>query len=152
MKLQKSILGLLLLAQFCMASPAGAKWVHAFVVWDDNVYVITDDRVDKAGKEIGEVTKYSSNEGTYPGNFSNEYKKGTKYHAIKGVSTKKAIAIQEKNGAYSKAVWDGKYKREFVPAIIDNASNPRIISIVMGIGAIAFLYSLRSIEKGVKRG
>ena len=63
-----------------------------------------------------------------------------------------AIAIQEKNGTYIKAVWDGKYERAFVPAIIDNASNPTIISIVMGIGAIAFLYSVRSIEKKVKRG
>lgn len=59
-------------------------------------------------KEIGEVTKYSDTEATYSGNFSNKYEKGTKYYSIKGISTDKAIAIEE-DGKYRRANRSGKY-------------------------------------------
>lgn len=86
-----------------------AGWVHEFVVWDDYVYVITDEQVDEVDKKIGHVTKYSDREGTYSGNFSNAYPKGTRYYSIKGVSFDEAIAIQEDNGTYIKATRDGEY-------------------------------------------
>lgn len=49
------------------------------------------------------MTKYSNIEGTYSGNFSNTYKKGTKYFSIKEISTDIAIVVQE-GGQYRKAI------------------------------------------------
>ncbi|WP_277584851.1 hypothetical protein [Psychrobacillus antarcticus] len=86
-----------------------ADWAYAFVVWDDYVYVVTDEQVDEVEKEIGHVTKYSDREGTYSGNFSNAYPKGTKYYSIQGISTDEAIATQEDDGTYIKAKRDGEY-------------------------------------------
>lgn len=86
-----------------------ASWAYAFVVWDGYVYVVTDEQVNEVDKKIGHVTKYSDREGTYSGNFSNTYPKGTKYYSIRGVSTDEVIAIQEENGTYIKATRDGKY-------------------------------------------
>ena len=48
-------------------------------------------------------------EGTYSGNFSNTFKKGTKLFSIKGVSTDEAIAIQNEDGIFTKAVREGEY-------------------------------------------
>lgn len=86
-----------------------ADWAYAFVVWDGYVYVITDEQVSEIDKEIGHVTKYSDREGTYSGNFSNVYPKGTKYYSINGISANKAIAVQEEDGTYTKANRDGEY-------------------------------------------
>lgn len=79
------------------------SWAYYFVVWDGYIYVVTDEYVTEIDKKIGKVTKYSDME-RYSGNFSNVYKKGTKYYSIKGVSTDEAIAIKEGNGKYKKAV------------------------------------------------
>ncbi len=84
------------------------KWVHPFVVWNGYVYVVSEQYVTEVGKEIGEVTKYSDME-QYPGNFSNVFKKGTKYYSIVGINTKKSIAIQDVNGNYIKADREEKY-------------------------------------------
>lgn len=70
-----------------------ASWAYPFVVWDKNVYVVSDEVVIEIDKQIGRVTKYSDKEGNYGGNFSNVYKKGTKYFSIKGISTDIAIAV-----------------------------------------------------------
>lgn len=86
-----------------------ADWAYAFVVWDDYVYVITTEQVNEVDKKVGHVTKYSDREGTYSGNFSNAYPKGTKYYSIQGISTDEAIAIQEDGETYIKAVRDGEY-------------------------------------------
>ena len=63
-------------------------------------------------KEIGKVTKYSDEEGTYSGNFSNTYKKGTKYFRISGINIDEAIAIEE-DGQYRKAYQVGKYGKKY---------------------------------------
>lgn len=86
-----------------------ADWAYAFVVWDDYVYVITDEQVSEVDKKIGHVTKSSDREGTYSGNFSNAYPKGTKYYSIQGISTDEAIVVQKDNGTFIKAVIDGEY-------------------------------------------
>lgn len=86
-----------------------ASWAYTFVVWDGYVYVITNEEVNEVEKEIGHVTKYSDMEGTYSGNFSNAYPKGTKYYSIKGTSTDEALAVEEENGQYIKAKRDGEY-------------------------------------------
>lgn len=85
-----------------------AEWAYPFVVYDGHTYVISDDYVTDIDKKIGKVTKFSDKEGTYYGNFSNTYKKGTKYYSIKSVSTDSAIAIED-NGKYIKAIRNGEY-------------------------------------------
>ena len=88
---------------------ASADWAFSFVVWNDYLYQIDDEYVMEVEEEIGEVTVYSDMEGTYAGNFSNEYVEGTKYYSIQGISTEEAIAVQE-DGKYRKAVRNGKYE------------------------------------------
>ncbi|MET1013051.1 MAG: hypothetical protein ABWX61_00895, partial [Paenisporosarcina sp.] len=91
------------------ASCSNSSWAYSFVVWNGYIYQISDEYVGDIGEEIGEVTKYSDREGTYSGNFSNKYQKGTKYYAIEEISTDEAIAIEEGNGEYRKATSKGKY-------------------------------------------
>ncbi|WP_205961724.1 hypothetical protein [Psychrobacillus vulpis] len=100
---------LMLCSSILFPSKSLASWAYAFVVWDGYVYVITDEKVNEVEKEIGHVTKYSDIEGTYSGNFSNVYPKGTKYYSIVGVSTDAAIAVEDENGYYIKATRDGEY-------------------------------------------
>ena len=83
------------------------------MVWDGYVYVLSDEEVDQIGNEIGAVTKYSDIEGTYSGNFSNTFAKGTKYFSIKDVSTDEAIAIKDPDGHFIlKPHRDGEYARQ----------------------------------------
>lgn len=86
----------------CSFGNSNTSWAYAFVAWEGNTYQMTGAYIDVVDEEIGEVTMYSDQEGTYTGNFSNEYEKGTKYFAIPGVSTDEAIAVQEKDGRYRK--------------------------------------------------
>jgi hypothetical protein len=88
---------------------SSADWAYSFVVWDDFTYQLADEYVEDISEEIGEVTKYSDMEGTYSGNFSNVYEKGTKYYSITGISTEVAIAVEEKDGRFRKAIRSGKY-------------------------------------------
>lgn len=90
---------------------SSAEWTFNFVVWDGYIYQLTDEYVESIDEEIGEVTKYSDMEGTYSGNFSNTYEKGTKYYAIQEISTDEAIAIKDE-GKYKKAIRDGKYREK----------------------------------------
>lgn len=87
---------------------SSADWAYNFVVLEGYIYQLTDEYVESIDEEIGEVTKYSDMEGTYSGNFSNAYEKGTKYYAIQGISTDEAIAIKDED-KYKKAIRDGKY-------------------------------------------
>lgn len=90
---------------------SSADWAFSFVVWDDYIYQLDDEYVLEVEEKIGEVTVYSDMEGSYKGNFSNEYEKGTKYYSIQGISPEEAIAVQGEDGKYRKAIRDGKYER-----------------------------------------
>lgn len=106
----KSVLAISIFLFFLSGcAKSSTSWAKTFVVWNGYVYEISDEYVKEVDKEIGKVTKYSDHEGTYNGNFSNKYKKGTKYYSIKGISTDVAIAIQEEDGRFRKAISDGKY-------------------------------------------
>jgi len=82
---------LFLLIAICFAStffaksPVNADWAYRFVVYEGKSYNISDNQVEptEIGSIIGEVTKYSDREGTYSGDFSNHFQKGTKYYNIK---------------------------------------------------------------------
>ena len=102
------ILIVAIVSSFLYPNNTLAKWAYGFVVFDDYTYVISDEFVTEIDKEIGYVTKYSGNEGIYYGNFSNVYKKDTKYYSIKGISTNIAIAVED-HGKYIKAIRKGEY-------------------------------------------
>ncbi|MFJ7953564.1 hypothetical protein ACIQZG_18845 [Lysinibacillus sp. NPDC096418] len=91
---------------------APEEWAFAFAALDGYIYQISDEYVKDISKELGEVTTHMDVEGTYAGNFSNVYEKGTKYYSIDGISIKEAIAIKEANGTYRKAVRNDKGNEE----------------------------------------
>jgi hypothetical protein len=84
------------------------SWAYSFVVWNDYVYVISDETVTDVEKEIGVVTAYSDME-ELPGSFSNEFSVGTKYFSITNISTAEAIAVEVQSGIYQKALRENKY-------------------------------------------
>ncbi|MGE8205337.1 hypothetical protein ACQKP0_12290 [Heyndrickxia sp. NPDC080065] len=94
-----------------LISTAYAKWAYAFVVYNGDIYVISETQIEpnQIGKKIGKVTKYSDQEGSYKGNFSNMFPKGTEYYEIKGMQTKEAIAVKKSEERFIMAKYDGKY-------------------------------------------
>ena len=129
-----------LITSFLPAKVMATKWLYPFVVWDGYVYEVTEESVTVIGDEIGQVTNYSDME-QQSGNFSNAYEKGTKYYAIKGVSTEKSLAVQETNGQYVKA--DRKEKYEFEQAFNEPKDSVRgLIFSIVGILAVFFIYRL----------
>ncbi|GIO31653.1 MULTISPECIES: hypothetical protein [Paenibacillus] len=95
----------------CISAEASASWAYRFVVYNHGTYEVTAEQVDsdRIGKKLGKVTRYTDREGTYGGNFSNVYPKGTTYHEIKGISPKEQIAVKTGIGAYIKAEYRGAY-------------------------------------------
>ncbi|TMW73911.1 hypothetical protein [Alteribacter natronophilus] len=91
----------LFISALLIALPAYAlSWGHDFVVWDGNVYEVTDEEVDPEDVtgQIGSVrTQADEYTGSYFGNASNAYPKGTPYFSIDGVSDQEAIAVQDEN-------------------------------------------------------
>jgi hypothetical protein len=92
-----------------LISKTYASWAYAFVVYDGNIYSETHIELKQIGKQIGKVTMYSDQEGTYSGNFLNKFPKGTEYYEIKGFKTKDAIAVKESKELFIKANYSGKY-------------------------------------------
>ena len=107
-KLLMGILSILLLISAGCASTSSMDWASNFVVWDEYIYIVSDEYTENVGAVLGEVTHYSDHEATYTGNFSNQYEKGTKYYEIEGVSPEVAIAVKE-NDKYRIAKQEGKY-------------------------------------------
>ncbi|MCJ8005933.1 hypothetical protein ACFFF5_05650 [Lederbergia wuyishanensis] len=144
----KNMLGIisLLMASFILPLHSNASWVDSFVVWDGYVYVISDEPVENVEKEIGHVTKYSDKEGTYGGNFSNTFDKGTKYYSITGISTVEAIAVQTSENTYVKAISDGKYKGKKIWQTTEGIV-VIIISFVLILGIITNRPEIRRFNK-----
>ncbi|MGP4063173.1 hypothetical protein [Halobacillus sp. H74] len=87
------------------------SWEYPFVVWDGYIYVITDEYVEEVNEPVGKVTRYSEmHQDT--GNFSNFYKKGTTYFSIVKTDTDEAIAIEESEDLYRKAIREKPYTYE----------------------------------------
>ncbi len=107
--IQSLLLVTIMLLAACTDNNSSADWAHSFVVWQGYIYHVTEEYVDNVDEEIGAVTMYSDMEGTYEGNFSNVYKKGTKYFSIRGMNTDVAIAIETEKGEYRKAIRAGEY-------------------------------------------
>lgn len=105
------VLSALFLACTLFIGSVSANWAYMFVVNDGSIYVISVEHVDpkQIGSRIGKVTTYSDQEGTYSGNFSNRYPKGTEYYEIIGLDIKDAIAVKENKGLFIKAAYEGQY-------------------------------------------
>ncbi|WP_113929157.1 hypothetical protein [Bacillus sp. P14.5] len=102
------LIGISLVLLFIPFKAMATSWAYSFVVWNDYVYVMTDEIVTAMEKEIGEVTVYSDME-ELPGNFSNEFSVGTRYFSITNLSTDEAIAVEVQEGTFRKAVRKQKY-------------------------------------------
>ncbi|TSI02547.1 hypothetical protein [Lysinibacillus sp. BW-2-10] len=90
------------------SSVQALSWAYSFVVWNGNVYEVTEENVLKSElvKVIGEVkTKPNDMAGNYYGDASNSYPKGTKYYEIMGTSTESAIAVEIEEKQWVKAVY-----------------------------------------------
>jgi hypothetical protein len=98
----------LVLILMISSSVHALSWAISFVVLKGNVYEVKQEEMieeREIGKVIGEVkTTPDDMTGEYYGDASNFYPKGTKYYAIKGIPTSKAIAIKNDN-QYLKAVY-----------------------------------------------
>lgn len=97
---------------FIALGTAYADWAYRFVVNEGKSYIVSNTQVESAqiGSKIGMVTSYSDKEGTYSGNFSNVYPKGTEYYAIKDISINEAIAIKQDDGSFIKAAYGSEYE------------------------------------------
>jgi hypothetical protein len=106
--MRKIIFLSLVLILMISSSVHALSWAISFVVWKGNVYEVKQEEIiedSEIGKVIGEVkTTPDDMTGEYYGDASNFYPKGTKYYAIKGIPTSKAIAIKNDN-QYLKAVY-----------------------------------------------
>ena len=111
------------------------SWVFPFVVWNDSIYVITDEPIKNVGKKIGKVTSYSDME-EKGGNFSNVYQKGTAYYAIEDISTDKAIAVEHKKGQYIKAIYESEY--EYSGTVWDTLKVVLLALFIIVVGAIVY--------------
>lgn len=91
---------------------SATSWAYKFVVWNDFIYVVdedkTENRVENVGERLGEVTVYSDMN-QHKGNFSNAYEEGTGYYKIIGVPTSGTIAVEVREGVYLKAEREGIY-------------------------------------------
>jgi hypothetical protein len=136
----------LVLTSFMFPSkPLATSWAYTFVVWQDYIYVVREEYVTEIDKKIGKVTKYSDME-SLSGNFSNMYKKGTKYYSIKGVSTDEAIAVEESEGRYIKATREGKYEvRSAFDGFFDGQQGIIRIFILAILGIVVFFLIFKAI-------
>ena len=82
------------------------SWAYAFVVYNGNVYEVTDEvvSVSEVDGQIGEVkSKPDDQTGDYYGDASNFYEIGTPYYELKGTSKTEAIAVENGDGQFKKA-------------------------------------------------
>lgn len=84
-------------------------WNSNFVVYNNNLYEVTQEKSDAVDKEIGEIDKYVEHEGSYDGVFSNKFKAGSKLYTIKNKDLDEAIAVKDENGDYVVTKNTGKY-------------------------------------------
>lgn len=93
---------------FFSSNAQALDWAYKFVAWEGGVYEVTEELVDASdiGEKIGGVKRMADDRtGSYYGDASNYYEKGTKYYAIKGMDSGNAIAVEEQEGIWLKAVY-----------------------------------------------
>ncbi|WP_188114471.1 hypothetical protein [Paenibacillus sp. B2(2019)] len=113
--MKKFIIVILAIIALLPLHGVSADWAGSFVVYSGDIYEISDDELipsEEIDKKIGHVTKYSDEEGTYRGNFSNIYPKGTPYYSIINTDPKDYIAIKTQEGIFVKAYNKGHYPND----------------------------------------
>lgn len=131
---------------FTVASSTGLalSWAYKFVVWEGGVYEVTEEVVDASDlwKKIGEVKRMADDRtGSYYGDASNYYEKGTKYYAINGIDTGTALAVEEQQDKWVKATYLHKAPFHWTDIL------PYIL---LGIAAF-FLFTLLSLRYASNR-
>lgn len=144
---------LVLLNSFLLSDKSYANWAYDFVVWNDYIYKVSEVYVQEIEKEIGEVTSYTRDDEykRHRGNFSNVYEEGTKYYSIVGISTDKAIAIEESDGRYIKAYSEGKYEVRIVfDGFFDGQQGiiKILVFLILGILAVVLIYKVLKNYRG----
>ena len=110
--MKKFIIVILAIVALMPMRSMNADWAYSFVVYSGDIYEISDSELilsDEIDTKIGQVTRYSDHEGTYSGNFSNTYPKGTPYYSIKNTNPKEIIAIKTDEAIFVKAINKGHY-------------------------------------------
>lgn len=112
--MKKFIIVILAIIVLLPIHSVSADWASSFVVFSGDIYEITNEIIpsNEIDKKIGHVTKYSDEEGTYTGNFSNTFPKGTPYYSIKNKDPEKVIAIESKEDTFIKANNRGHYAND----------------------------------------
>ena len=101
----KRCVAFVLLLVFPTTAVQALDW-GPFVVWKGKVYDVTDEEIGESqiGDLIGEVeTKPNESSGSFYGDASNVYPKGTPYYKINSTSTASAIAVRESDGGWVRA-------------------------------------------------
>ncbi|MEK5396835.1 LPXTG cell wall anchor domain-containing protein [Paenibacillus nitricinens] len=110
--MKKFVIVILTIVALMPMRSMNADWAYSFVVYAGDIYEISDDELipsNEIDKKIGQVKRYSDHEGTYSGNFSNTYPKGTPYYSIKNIDPKEIIAIKTHEAEFVKAINKGQY-------------------------------------------
>ncbi|WP_314585989.1 hypothetical protein [Paenibacillus terrigena] len=125
---------------FVMNQSVSASWAFQFVVYSGNTYEVTSEIIspNQIEKKIGQVSHYSDKEGTYSGNFSNTYPRGTKYYSVIGIDKNKEIAIKTEDNIYIKAIYQGPYDSKSL--IYDLYFWIKTIFVICGLIIIYFIY------------
>ncbi|WP_195724389.1 hypothetical protein [Paenibacillus monticola] len=132
--MKKTLFLFLILINLTPLHSVSADWTSRFVVYSNDIYEITDEPIlpSVIDQKIGHVTRYSDEEGTYRGNFSNTFPKGTAYYSIQDKDPKEVIAIETIQDTYLKAINKGHYDNDEIE------TQYRIWAIVT-IGALIFV-------------
>ena len=118
MKIKICRLALLAIISFlvaCSAPSGGTDWSHHFIVWNGDMYIVSEEMIDESDleMELGKVEKYSSNE-IYNENkdlvFSNHFSEGSTIFKMIGVNEYESLAVKQgetitklnNNGKYGK--------------------------------------------------
>ncbi|WP_235822738.1 hypothetical protein [Cytobacillus massiliigabonensis] len=116
---EKIILFLLCFIYTGPLSVQALDWAYPFVVWNGNVYEVTDEKVGDIGDVIGKVRRGTNDmTGEYFGDASNMYPKGTKYYEVTGISPKIAIAVEVGENVWHKAVFIHKAPNYWMENVI----------------------------------
>lgn len=148
--MKKIIISFFIFLMCCnfLVSKSFADWSSPFVVYNGNLYVVMDTKIEPntIGKKIGEVTNYSDMEGTYNGNFSNQFPKGTEYYEIKGVDIKNAFAVKKIDNSFVRVNYNGKYggavnHNHWIKPIL------YLTGVIILIGILFFIFKKKKISK-----
>ncbi|MFD2117340.1 hypothetical protein ACFSTH_10220 [Paenibacillus yanchengensis] len=92
-------------------SNSASDWAFNFVVYQNNIYNVSNQTLDHVEQQLGEIDKLVTKEATYnyKRTFSNKYPVGTKIFKISNIDISKSIAIEIGEGTYLQADNQGEY-------------------------------------------